>query len=101
MGLAMNKQPTVISIDARLDNWASSGRGRYDPADAALVEQAWRRLAPRHKDLLLMAYQWHAGREVICRRLRIRRRPWRWYEIELASAKQALNALLASNARSS
>ncbi|AOJ43518.1 hypothetical protein WJ23_31565 [Burkholderia lata] len=95
----MIRQPTAISIDARLDNWASSGRGRYDPADAALVDQAWRRLAPCHKDLLLMAYQWRAGREVICRRLGIRRRPWGCYEIELACAKKALSALLALNAR--
>ncbi|TAL93140.1 MAG: hypothetical protein EPN73_22450 [Paraburkholderia sp.] len=92
----MIEQPTVLSIETRLDNWASSARGRYDAADAALVDHAWRRLAPHHKELLRMAYQWHAGREVICRRLKIPRRPWHSYELELATAKLALVNQLAA-----
>ncbi|MBW9105088.1 hypothetical protein JNB89_15230 [Paraburkholderia phenoliruptrix] len=91
----MSEQRAVASIDARLDNWASASRGRYDPTDAALVEQAWQRLAPCHKELLHMAYQWRAGREVICRRLKIPRRPWHKYELELAAAKQSIASLLA------
>ncbi|PTB19061.1 hypothetical protein C9I57_18550 [Trinickia symbiotica] len=94
----MNEPRAVSSIDARLDNWASASRGRYDPIDAALVERAWQRLAPCQKELLRMAYQWRAGREVICRRLRIPRRPWHRYELELASAKQSLASLLAAKA---
>ncbi|MFL9989333.1 hypothetical protein [Paraburkholderia sediminicola] len=82
------------SLDARLDNWASSGRGPYDPVDAERVEHAWQRLAPRQRDLLRMVYLWRAGREVICRRLKIPRYPWRRYELELAEAKRALARLL-------
>ncbi|AXL51181.1 hypothetical protein DSC91_003715 [Paraburkholderia caffeinilytica] len=83
------------SLDARLDNWASAGRGPYDPVDAGHIEHAWRRLPVRHRDLLRMAYLWRAGRDVICRRLGIPRSPWRRYELELSSAKQALEGLLA------
>ncbi|WP_080440039.1 hypothetical protein [Burkholderia ubonensis] len=90
----MPKQMVLRSIDARLDNWASASRGSYDPSDAARIEQAWRRLAVRQRDLLRMAYLWRAGREVICRRLGIPRHPWCRYEFELASAKQALVSLL-------
>jgi hypothetical protein len=82
------------SLDSRLDNWANARRGRYDPVDAAKIEAAWRYLEPRHKDLLRMVYLWHAGREVVCRRLKIPRHPGSHYELELASAKQALARLL-------
>ncbi|MGF6921695.1 hypothetical protein [Paraburkholderia sp. 40] len=82
------------SLDARLDNWASASRGPYDPADAVRIEEAWRRLATPQRDLLRMVYLWRAGREVICRRLRIPRYPWCRFELELACAKQALAGLL-------
>ena len=91
----MREMRVSISIDARLDNWASVNRGRYDPLDAAEVERAWRRLASRQRDMLRMAYLWRTGRGVICRRLGIPRHPWSRYELELASAKRALAALLA------
>lgn len=90
----MNERREVLSIDARLDNWASAARGWYDPVDAALIERAWHRLTPCHKEMLRMAYQWRAGRDVICRRLGIPRRPWCRYDLELASAKRALASLL-------
>jgi hypothetical protein len=93
----MHEQPALRSLDARLDNWASAGRGPYDPGDAVRIEDAWRRLATRQRDLLRMVYLWRAGREVICRRLRISRYPWCRYELELASAKRALASLLTEN----
>ncbi|WP_213762404.1 hypothetical protein [Caballeronia sp. dw_19] len=90
----MHERSTPRSIDARLDNWASAGRGPYDPVDAVRIEQAWQRLATRQRDLLRTVYLWRAGREVVCRRLRIPRYPWCRYELELASAKRALAGLL-------
>ena len=90
----MHERSTLRSIDARLDNWASASRGPHDPVDAVRIEQAWQRLATRHRDLLRMVYLWRAGREVVCRRLRIPRYPWCRYELELASAKRALAGLL-------
>jgi len=90
----MSEQIVPRSLDTRLDNWASASRGSYDPADAARIEQAWQRLATRPRELLRMAYLWRAGREVICRRLGIPRYPWSEYELELASAKQALARLM-------
>jgi len=90
----MCERTSQRSLDARLDNWANAGRGPYDPVDADHIERAWRRLAVRHRDLLRMVYLWRAGREVICRRLGIPRYPWRGYELELSSAKQALAGLL-------
>lgn len=86
----MRDRPASLSLDARLDNWASAGRGPYDPADALQIDAAWRRLATRQRELLRMMYLWRAGREVVCRRLRIPRHPWSRFELELASAKQAL-----------
>lgn len=93
----MSETCAPASIDARLDNWASANRGRYDPVDAEQVELAWRRLAPRQQEMLRMAYVWRAGREVICRRLEIPRHPWSRYELELASAKRALAHRLAEH----
>jgi hypothetical protein len=90
----MPEQPALRSLDSRLDNWASASRGAYDPADAARIEQAWQRLSARQRDLLRMVYLWRAGREVVCRRLRIPRCPWSRYELELAIAKRALASLL-------
>jgi hypothetical protein len=82
------------SLESRLDNWANAPRGAYDPVDAARIEAAWMRLDPHHKDLLRMVYLWHAGREVVCRRLRIPRHPRSRYELELALARKALARLL-------
>lgn len=81
---------SLTSLESRLDNWANAARGPHDPIDAAKVEAAWRCLEPRHKELLRMVYLWHAGREVVCRRLRIPRYPRSRYDLELASARQAL-----------
>jgi len=82
------------SLESRLDNWANAARGPHDPADAATIEAAWRCLEPGHKELLRMVYLWRAGREVVCRRLRIPRHPRSRYELELASARHALARLL-------
>ena len=91
----MLEQRAWRSLDARLDNWANAGRGSYDGVDAARIERAWQRLATRERDLLRMVYLWRAGREVVCRRLKIPRHPWCRYEFELTSAKQALASSLA------
>ncbi|WP_031358734.1 hypothetical protein [Caballeronia sordidicola] len=91
----MLEQRAWRSLDARLDNWANANRGTYDAIDAARIERAWQRLATRERDVLRMVYLWHAGREVVCRRLKIPRHPWCRYEFELASAKQALASSLA------
>lgn len=90
----MNNPHATPSLESRLDNWASASRGRYDPVDALMVDRAWRRLDPRHRDMLRMVYLWHAGREVVCRRLRIPRYPRSRYDLELAAAKQSLACLL-------
>jgi hypothetical protein len=82
------------SLESRLDNWANANRGRYEAVDAASIEHAWRCLAPRHRDMIRMAYLWRAGREVVCRRLKIPRHPRSRYDLELALAKQALARLL-------
>lgn len=82
------------SLESRLDNWGNAARGPYDAIDAAKIEAAWRRLEPRHKELLRMVYLWHAGREVVCRRLRIPRHPRSHYDLELAATQRALARLL-------
>jgi hypothetical protein len=90
----MGNSHAALSLESRLDNWGNAARGLHDSIDAAKIEAAWRRLEPRHKELLRMVYLWHAGREVVCRRLRIPRHPRHRYDLELASARQALARLL-------
>jgi hypothetical protein len=87
---AMHNSDDAPSLDSRLDNWGNADRGRYDPADALIIDEAWRRLKPRHREMLRMAYLWHADREVICRRLKIPRHQRNSFDLELAAAKLAL-----------
>ncbi len=82
------------TVEERLRNWADPQRGWYDRCDARKVECAWHRLEPRHKALLQMSYVWRADREVICRRLKIRRRPMHLLDLELTAAKVALKKIL-------
>jgi hypothetical protein len=96
--MAMAKADDTPRFEERLRNWACAGQGWHDAIDAKRVEQAWRRLSPFHKEMIRMVYLWHADREVVCRRLKIPRRPWRKYELELASAKLALASLLNASA---
>jgi len=87
-------QSTRTPIDERLRNWARESEHGQDLADAAKVEQAWRRLTPMHKELLRMMYVWGANREVICRRLKIQRRPITVLELKLVAAKAAIEKIL-------
>lgn len=86
----MTRDLASAPLARRLENWGSTTRGAHDPADAARVTKAWRTLQPRHRDILRMVYLWHASREVICRRLRIPRRPAQCFELEFAAARTAL-----------
>lgn len=87
------------ALESRLENWAraqrSSGysagratsaegmfRSGYrevraapippDYADAAIVNDAWKRLYPLDKDVLMMHYVWRAPSSFICRRLKLK-----------------------------
>ncbi|WP_258002399.1 hypothetical protein [Burkholderia sp. WAC0059] len=42
--------------------------------------------------MIKMVYVWRANREVICRRLRIRRSPATFYDLELGAARRAMIA---------
>lgn len=81
-------------IDGRLRNWGSRRELGQDLADAARVEQAWRQLVPLHRELLRMVYVWGANREVICRRLKVRRLPTTVLELEVAAAQRAIEKIL-------
>ncbi|CAN7694025.1 hypothetical protein [Paraburkholderia terricola] len=90
----MSRDLASAPLRRRLENWGNASRGAYDPVDAARITKAWRTLHPRHRDLLRMVYLWHAPREVVCRRLRIPRRPAQCLELELAAARTALARVL-------
>ncbi len=90
----MKEAEGTLRVDEQLRNWADAGRARRDAEDAVRIGQAWRQLAPHHRELLRMVYVWRADREAICRRLKIPRRPWQRYELELAAAKDALAQML-------
>lgn len=90
----MKEADGALRIDERLRNWAYADRPWSDSVDAARVEQAWQRLAPRHRELLRMVYVWRANRCVICRRLKISGWPPQKYDLEVAAAKFELSRLL-------
>ncbi|TDN67180.1 hypothetical protein B0G77_0426 [Paraburkholderia sp. BL10I2N1] len=90
----MSSSQVRWSLEERLCNWARQARGGHDEGDAQRVDRAWRRLAPCHRELLRMVYVWGAGREVVCRRLKIRRQPSHIFELELAAAKAAIEKIL-------
>jgi hypothetical protein len=86
----------ACSVDERLLNWGRSNRGAFDATDAARLTLAWRTLASRHREMLRMVYLWHSSREVVCRRLKIPRRPSHLFELELEAARSALDCALAN-----
>lgn len=90
----MSRDLASAPLRQRLENWGNASRGAYDPVDAARITKAWQTVHPRHRDLLRMVYLWHARREVVCRRLRIPRRPAQCLELELAAARAALARVL-------
>lgn len=90
----MNNADGMLRLDERLRNWANADRAWSDAADAARIEEAWRRLGPHHRELLRMVYVWRSNRGVICRRMKIAGWPRRKYEMEVAAAKSELARLL-------
>lgn len=88
------------ALEPRLENWARAQRsGGYSPgracsaesmyrherhrevkarpedidvADAALVNEAWKRLMPLDKDVLMMHYVWRAPSSFICRKVKLK-----------------------------
>jgi hypothetical protein len=76
----------------------SSGYGSgysINDADAERVERAWKRLAPKHRELLRWHYVRNANPNMICRRLGIKPRPTSIFDIELARAESELARVLA------
>lgn len=86
-------------LEPRLENWAraqrgsgrtwsraTSAEGMYrgghrelsappippDYSDANLVNEAWKRLMPVDRDVLMMHYVWRAPSSFICRRLKLK-----------------------------
>jgi hypothetical protein len=77
----------------------TSGSGDHlDSEDAARVEQAWKRLAPMHRELLRWHHIRNANPQMICRRLGIKPRPSSIFDIELARAEAELARVLAQQA---
>lgn len=86
----MSRDLASAPLRQRLENWGNASRGAYEPVDAARITKAWQTLHVRHLDLLRMVYLWHAPREVVCRCLRIPRRPAQRFDLALAAAHAAL-----------
>lgn len=88
------------SIESRLLRWGRISRSGSDGLNAddlrehELITTAWRHLAVPHRDMIKMVYVWRANREVICRRLRIKRSPASFYDLELAAAKRVMVAAI-------
>lgn len=84
------------SIESRLLRWGrisrsgSDGLNAHDLREYELIAKAWRRLIVPHRDMIKMVYVWRAHREVVCRRLRIKRSPASIYDLELAAARRAM-----------
>ena len=86
------------SIESRLLRWGRISRAGLDglsPSDLRefeLITSAWRHLAVPQREMIRMIYVWRANREVVCRRLHIRRSPATFYDLELAAARHAMIA---------
>ena len=86
------------SIESRLLRWGRisrsgpDGLSTHDLREYELITRAWRRLAVTHRDMIKMVYVWRAQREIVCRRLRIKRSPSSIYDLELAAARRAMIA---------
>lgn len=72
-----------------------AGNERMDAGDAALVERAWKALAPKHRELLRWHYIRHATPAMICRRMGIKPRPTSIFDLELARAEAEIARVLA------
>lgn len=80
-----------------LSSGSGSGSGhKIDAADAERVECAWRRMAPKHREMLRWHYVRNANPNMICRRLGIKPRPTSIFDIELARAETELARMMAS-----
>jgi hypothetical protein len=62
----MYRRPGVMYRDA------PSSLPSVDLADAYLVNEAWKRLMPLDKDVLMLHYVWRAPSSFICRRLKLK-----------------------------
>ena len=67
---------------------------RLDADDADLLERAWKRLLPKHRELLRWHYIRHARPEMICRRLGIKPRPTSIFDLEMARAEAEIARVL-------
>ncbi len=83
-----------MRIAAQGAAWTQGTGDRIDSEDAALLERAWKRLSPKHRELLRWHYIRDARPELICRRLGIKPRPTSIFDIELARAETALGGAL-------
>ena len=81
---------------ARMGLLSSGSSYSIDDADAERVERAWKRLAPKHRELLRWHYVRNANPNMICRRLGIKPRPTSIFDIELARAEAELARMMAS-----
>lgn len=114
----MHEAPDLIE---RIENWAAAQRstggkgpvigsieGRYrkhspeassdpaiDMADAALVNEAWKRCMPLERDILRWHYVRRAHRDIVCRKLCIKHSPPSVWEIALAKAHRAIGTRIA------
>ena len=71
---------------------------RLDVDDARLVEQAWKALAPKHRELLRWHHVRSANPAMICRRMGIKPRPTSIFDLELARAEAEIARVLALHA---
>jgi DNA-directed RNA polymerase specialized sigma24 family protein len=90
----MSRMDRGPSLDERLKNWGRGSRGGQDKLDAMRIEQAWRQLESRQREVLRMVYVWNVSRHLICRRLQIKCEPQMLLEIEVINASNAIKKIL-------
>lgn len=85
-------------IENRLLRWGRISRSGPDGLSAQelreyeLITKAWRRLFVPHREMIVMVYVWRAHREIVCRRLKIKRSPVSIYDLALSTARRAFVA---------
>jgi hypothetical protein len=93
---ALRSGDDTTPFESRLLRWGRISRSGPDGLNTddlreyELITKVWRRLAVPHRDMIKMVYVWRAHREIVCRRLKIKRSPASIYDLALVSARRAL-----------
>lgn len=85
---------TMMRMAANGPSGGHSTQSRFDFMDSGLINDAWKKLGPRHRLLLRDLYVLNRPVHIICHELSIRYWPARHWNLELEAAQSAISILV-------